>query len=63
MEVRQNGETELMPLSIILIILGIVIAVLVNYAIGILMIVIGLVLMLWPRLSAGGRGRTRGGTV
>jgi hypothetical protein len=41
-----------MPLSIILIIIGIVLAILVNYFLGILCILIGLVLLLWPRLTA-----------
>jgi hypothetical protein len=45
-----------MELSILLIIIGIVLAILVNYALGILCIVIGLVLLIWPRIAAG-RGR------
>jgi hypothetical protein len=45
-----------MELSLLLIIVGIVLAILVNYALGILCIVIGLVLLIWPRISAG-RGR------
>lgn len=48
-----------MPLSLILIVIGIVLAFLVNYALGIVCIVIGLVLLLWPRLSAGRAGRSR----
>jgi hypothetical protein len=46
-----------MELSLLLIIIGIVLAILVNYALGILCILIGLVLLIWPRISA---GRTRG---
>ena len=42
-----------MPLSLLLIVIGIVLAILVNYAIGIVCIVVGLVLLVWPRLSAG----------
>ena len=42
-----------MELSILLIIIGIVLAVLVNYALGILCILIGLVLLIVPRLRAG----------
>jgi hypothetical protein len=42
-----------MELSILLIIIGIVLALLVNYALGILCIVIGLVLLVLPRLRAG----------
>jgi succinate dehydrogenase/fumarate reductase cytochrome b subunit len=44
-----------MELSLLLIIIGIVIAVLVHYALGIVLILIGLVLLLWPRLTAGRR--------
>jgi hypothetical protein len=39
-----------MDLSLLLIVLGIVIAILVHYALGLAMIVIGLVLLVWPRL-------------
>lgn len=39
-----------MDLSLLLIILGIIIAVAVDYAIGIICVVIGLVLLVWPRL-------------
>jgi hypothetical protein len=45
-----------MELSLLLIIIGIVLAILVNHALGILCIVIGLVLLIWPRIAAG-RGR------
>jgi hypothetical protein len=45
-----------MQLSLLLIIIGIVLAILVNSALGILCIVIGLVLLIWPRIAAG-RGR------
>ena len=45
-----------MELSLLLIIIGIVLAILVSYPLGILCIVIGLVLLIWPRISA---GRTR----
>jgi len=41
-----------MDLSLILIVIGIILAVLVNYALGILCILIGLVLLIWPRLRA-----------
>jgi hypothetical protein len=44
-----------MELSLLLIIIGIVLAILVNYALGILCIVIGLVLLIWPRIAAGRR--------
>ena len=39
-----------MPLSILLIIIGIVLAILVHYALGILLILVGLFLLIWPRL-------------
>lgn len=42
-----------MPLALLLIIIGIVLALLVNYALGIICILIGLVLLIWPRISAG----------
>jgi len=47
-----------MPLALLLIIIGIVLAILVNYALGIVCILIGLLLLLWPR-PAGARGARR----
>jgi hypothetical protein len=41
-----------MQLSLLLIIIGIVLAVLVHYGLGIACILIGLVLLLWPRITA-----------
>ena len=41
-----------MNLSLLLIVLGILIAVLVDNALGVACILIGLVLLLWPRLRA-----------
>jgi hypothetical protein len=52
-----SGYTPGMELPLLLIIIGIVLAVLVHYALGIVVILIGLVLLLWPRISAG-RGTT-----
>ena len=46
-----------MNLSLLLIVIGIVLAVLVHYALGIALILIGLVLLLWPHI-AGGRTTT-----
>jgi hypothetical protein len=40
-----------MELPLLLIVIGIILALLVNYALGILCIVIGLVLLIWPRLK------------
>ena len=42
-----------MELSLLLIVIGIVLAIFVHYALGIACILIGLVLLLWPRLRAG----------
>jgi hypothetical protein len=42
-----------MPFAMLLIVIGIVLAILVNYALGIVCIVIGLALLIWPRLTAG----------
>jgi hypothetical protein len=41
-----------MQLPLLLIVIGIILAVLVNYALGIVCILIGLVLLLWPRLRS-----------
>lgn len=46
-----------MPLALLLIIIGIVLAVFVHYALGIICIVIGLVLLLLPMFR--GRGTSR----
>jgi hypothetical protein len=47
-----------MELSLLLIIIGIILALVVNYALGIVCIVIGLVLLIWPRISGGAARRT-----
>ena len=41
-----------MELSLLLIVIGIILALLINYALGIACILIGLVLLLWPRITA-----------
>ena len=46
-----------MQLSLLLIVIGIVLAILVHYALGIVCILIGLVLLIWPRLD--GQPHTR----
>jgi hypothetical protein len=46
-----------MPIALLLIVIGIVLAILVSYALGIICIVVGLVLLLWPRISAGRSAR------
>lgn len=43
-----------MSLSILLIVIGIVLALLVHYILGIIVILVGLALLLLPRLGAGG---------
>ena len=45
-----------MELSLLLIVIGIALAILVHYGLGILCILVGLVLLIWPRITA---GRTR----
>jgi len=42
-----------MELSLLLIVIGIVLAILVHYALGIALIVIGLVLLILPRIRGG----------
>ena len=46
------GYRAAMDLSLLLIVIGILVAVLVDNALGIACILIGLVLLLWPRLRA-----------
>jgi hypothetical protein len=46
----RRGYEGGMDLSLLLIVIGIVLAVLVNYGLGIVCILIGLVLLIWPRL-------------
>ena len=47
---RRPGIQPVMDLSLLLIVIGIIVAVLVNSAVGLACILIGLVLLLWPRL-------------
>ena len=44
-----------MELSLLLIVIGIVLAILVNYVLGIIVVLIGLALLLLPRLRGGAR--------
>jgi hypothetical protein len=53
----RRGYGRSMELSLLLIIIGIVLAILVHYALGIVCILIGLVLLIWPRIAAGRAGR------
>jgi hypothetical protein len=41
-----------MELPLLLIVIGIILAVLVSYALGIVCILVGLVLLVWPRLRS-----------
>jgi hypothetical protein len=50
-----RGYFTPMELSLLLIIIGIVLAVLVHYALGIVLILIGLVLLIWPRITSARR--------
>jgi hypothetical protein len=40
-----------MQLSLLLIVIGIILAILVNYGLGLACILIGLVFLIWPRLA------------
>ncbi|HWB70068.1 MAG TPA: hypothetical protein VG518_08825 [Solirubrobacterales bacterium] len=46
-----------MPLALTLIVIGIILAILVHYGLGIACILIGLVLLIWPRLTSGRNAR------
>ena len=46
------GMRARMQLPLLLIVIGIVLAILVNYALGIVCILVGLVLLIWPRIAA-----------
>jgi hypothetical protein len=48
-----------MELSLLLIVIGIVLAVLVHYGLGIACILVGLVLLIWPRIRGAGTTGTR----
>jgi hypothetical protein len=52
----EGGVPGDMQLPLLLIVIGIVLALVVNYVLGIICIVIGLVLVLWPRISTAGQG-------
>jgi hypothetical protein len=48
-----------MNLALLLIVIGIVLALIVNYALGIICIVIGLVMLVWPRIGGSRVSRER----
>jgi hypothetical protein len=47
----------MVPSSILVIVVGIVLALLVNYVLGIIVILIGLAMLLWPMIAGGTRRR------
>jgi hypothetical protein len=49
---RPGGYRPAMELSLLLIVIGIILAVTVDYGLGLACILIGLVLLIWPRLRA-----------
>jgi succinate dehydrogenase/fumarate reductase cytochrome b subunit len=54
---RIQLEEDVLPLAILLIIIGIVLAILVHYALGIVVILIGLVMLLLPQFRGAGSRR------
>lgn len=52
-----GGTNGRMSLGLLLIVIGIVLAILVHYALGIVLILVGLALIIVPRLSGGGARR------
>jgi hypothetical protein len=52
-----TGTLRTMSLALLLIIIGIVLAILVHYALGIVCILVGLVLLIWPHVTARGAPR------
>jgi hypothetical protein len=50
---RLGGIEPGMEFPLLLIVIGIILALLVNYAVGLVCILIGLVLLIWPRLRTG----------
>jgi hypothetical protein len=46
-----GNRPQAMELPLLLIIIGIILALLVHYALGIACILIGLVLLIWPRIT------------
>lgn len=49
---RHEGQRGSVELGLLLVIIGIALALLVHYALGILVIIIGLVFLIWPRFGA-----------
>jgi hypothetical protein len=48
-----------MSLALLLIVIGIILAILVHWGLGLACIVIGLVLLIWPAISGRGGGKAR----
>jgi len=55
----QQGYKPVMPLALLLIVIGIILAILVHWGLGIACILIGLVLLIWPAISGRGGGKAR----
>jgi hypothetical protein len=55
LEPTAAGIKSGMELSLVLIVIGIILAVTVHYGLGLACILIGLVLLIWPRIAAGRR--------
>ena len=51
-----TGYLCVMPLALLLIVIGIVLALLVHWGLGLACILIGLVLLIWPAISGRGSG-------
>lgn len=54
-----RGYSVRMELSLLLIVIGIVLAILVHYALGIALILVGLVLLIWPYIRGGTSATSR----
>jgi len=54
-----RGYSSTMPLALLLIVIGIVLAILVQWGLGIACILIGLVLLIWPAISGRSSGTRR----
>lgn len=57
MPIRASGIPVAMTLPLLLIVIGIVLALLVSWILGIIVIVIGLAMLIFPRVGAGRASR------
>jgi uncharacterized membrane protein YgaE (UPF0421/DUF939 family) len=58
-EGTSRGYIRDMPLALLLIVIGIVLAILVHWGLGIACILIGLVLLIWPAITGRSSGTNR----